>query len=148
NKGKKRETILRPNQRAAHFYHLTTSNCSGETLIHILAKEVFQESKKLLFQIERRNHLDEFLDYEEKMVEFDSVRIEKQIQLEGHPVRPDAMAMVNGKKVLVEFAFTHGVGYEKEELIRNAKLDCIEIDLNVKWIVWNEFKTEEELKKR
>lgn len=148
NRGKTRETVLRPNQKAAHFYHLSESNCKGETLIHILAKDVFLESKKLLFQIERRNHHDEFLDYEEKLVKFDSVILEKQIQYNENLIQPDAIAKVNGKEILVEFAYTHEVGYEKEELIKEAKLDCIEINLNVKWIDWNEYKTEEQLKKK
>ncbi|RDY57928.1 hypothetical protein [Flagellimonas nanhaiensis] len=148
NKGKTRETILKPNQKAAHFYHISASNCSGETLMHMLAKEVFQESKKLLFQIERRNHHNEFLDYEEKIVEFDEVVLEKQMLCGNSSIQPDAIAVVKGKQLLVEFAFTHEVEYEKEELIQKAKLDCIEIYLNVNWIAWNEFKTEEELKQR
>ncbi|MEX0287954.1 MAG: hypothetical protein AB3N14_02495 [Flavobacteriaceae bacterium] len=148
NKGKTRETVLRPNQKSAHFYHLKESNCSGETIIHILAKEVFLETKKLLFGIERRNQRNELLDFEENLVEFDSVVLEKKIKYEGIYIQPDAIAIARGKRLLVEFAYSHEVGYEKEERIIEAELNCIEIHLKVNWIDWNEYKTEEQLKKR
>ena len=94
NNGKTRDTILTSNQKIAHFYHQSDSNCKGETLVHIMAKEVFLKTKKLLFEVEIKNHRGEFLRMEEKFIDFDEVVLEKNIDVKTNKwVRPDCKAI-------------------------------------------------------
>lgn len=148
NSGKTRDTILEPNQKVPHFYHQSGSTCKGETIIHILAKEVFLESKKLMLTIREVTHDEFHRNYDYRLVEFDEVILEEKIWFGERYIQPDAIGKVNGKTLLVEFAYSHPVGYEKEELLQVNKRACVEINLKVPYIDWSELQTEEDLKER
>lgn len=149
NKDKSRDKVLGPYQKAAHFYHPPESNCQGESLIHILAKEVFRETKKLNFELEVINHLGKYIGKEEGFVEFEDVTIEEKINIkDGNWIRPDAIGFKEGKILHVEFANTSYVGYEKERQIKSKNINVVEIELNDPTINWNTYTEEKELKER
>jgi hypothetical protein len=149
NKGKSIDSVLGPNQKVAHFYHPPESNCQGETLIHIMAKEVFKKTKKLLFDITINNHRDEYLRTERKFIEFDDVILEKNVDIKTNKwIRPDAKAIIDNKCVYVEFAYSSYIDFEKEDLIKSKKLNVIEIELNVPYIDWNDYQNEIKLENK
>lgn len=148
NKNKKRDTVLRSNQKVPHFYHISGSSCSGETIVHILAKEVLQESKKLLFRIEKVDAADSHLRHDFKEVNFDDVYLEERIWYNDKYIQPDAIAVIGKRDLFVEFSYSHSCDLDKKELIRENKQPCVEIDINPSDIDWNEFETEEQIKDR
>ena len=109
--------------KAHHFAHERGSDCktSEESMLHKLAKEVLSEEKKIMLPING-------VDREPVQLEFESVGMEKRDEQTG--LIPDCICFYEGKKLWVEFKRTHEVDTKKADKIRNAKIDCIEIDLN------------------
>lgn len=139
NNGKTRDTILTSNQKIAHFYHPSDSNCKGETLVHIMAKKVFLKTKKLLFEVEIKNHRGEYLRMDEKFIEFDEVVLEKNIDVKTNKwIRPDSKAIKDSKELYVEFAYSSFVNIDKEDLIKSKNINVIEIELNVPDLDWTD----------
>lgn len=148
NKGKSIDIPLKSNQKVPHFYHINKSDCNGETLIHILAKDIFKSTKKLLFETKIINQRNEWVGNESNLIEFETVDLEEKVTYNSKFIRPDAIATLNGNTLYVEFANSSYVGFEKEELLRTAEQDTLEININVNWIDWNKFQTENELMDR
>lgn len=109
--------------KAHHFAHERGSDCktSEESVLHKLAKEVLSEEKKIMLPING-------VDREPVQLEFESVGMEKRDEQTG--LIPDCICFYDGKKLWVEFKRTHEVDTKKADRIREAKIDCIEIDLN------------------
>lgn len=130
NKGKNRDTILSPKQKAAHFYHLPDSNCPyrGESLVHILAKEVFAETLKM--NVPSSHPMFESIVGKSQVVTFDDVFVEEHIPMVDGWIRPDLIAIKNSKILLIEFVKTHYLEEEKEQIIVNRKLNCLEITIH------------------
>lgn len=146
NAGKTWDTVLKPNQKSAHFYHINSSDCNGETLIHILAKEVIKESKKIIFVIPTYNSDDEFLSLEHKEVYFDKIILEQRLNLGATYIIPDVTAIIQKKRVYVEIVYRNNLSDSKKKLIIRNKLKFLAINFNVDYINWNEFKTQSDLK--
>ena len=110
--------------KAHHFAHERGSDCiwSDESSLHKLAKEVLAEEQKVMLPILNGETAPVLLD-------FDSVEQESRDTETG--LIPDCVCYYGGQKLWVEFKRTHEVDSKKAEKIRNAKIDCIEIDLNV-----------------
>lgn len=64
-----------------------------------------------------------------RQLEFDSVEQEARDPETG--LIPDCVCYYGGQKLWVEFKRTHEVDTKKADKIRSAKIDCIEIDINV-----------------
>jgi hypothetical protein len=140
NKDKTRETPIKENQKSAHFYHPPESNCKGETLVHIMAKEVLMKTKKLLFDTTYINQTGKELKISPEIIKFDNVILEKNVDIKSKKwIRPDAVAFLDKKKLYIEFAYSSFIKYEKEELIKSKNLNVIEIDLNTSNINWNDY---------
>jgi hypothetical protein len=149
NKNKTRETIIKQNQKSAHFYHPPESNCKGETLVHIMAKEVLMKTKKLLFEITYNNQNGKKIKTSSEIIEFDSIILEKTIDINSNKwIRPDAVAIIDEKKLYIEFAYTSFIKDEKEALIKSKNLNVIEINLNTTNIDWNDYQDEISLEKK
>lgn len=154
--------------RKHHFAHTKGMECQHgyEASVHLLAKEVFQETKTLclprfalrheykggadrvLVHNSRKNNnrdcevndqeLAELMhsmsfgsvcyadEYQRPPVTFDEVLIE---QFRGD-VKPDAIAVVKGYELFVEFLFSHAVDNEKYKKIVESKVACVEVDLS------------------
>ena len=113
-----------------------------QTALHLLAKEIIEDSKKLLFPgifIEKDDYTDDIEDYRVQtripqtieyrkaaIVKCDSVSLEKRIS----NIVPDIMVTANGRVCLIEVAVTHFVDEEKEQKIKEIGLPLFEIDLS------------------
>lgn len=110
--------------KAHHFAHVKGSDCvwSDESSLHILAKQVLAEEQKIMLPALQGESVA-------RQLEFDSVEPEMRDPKTG--LIPDCVCYYGGQKLWVEFKRTHEVDTRKAEKIRNAKIDCIEIDINV-----------------
>lgn len=111
-----------------HFAHKSNAVCEGvfETAIHLLAKEILIEHKELYTPVfEKEDFIKEGV-----LVKFDNIVLEKTIKINDETIIPDAIGVLNGKEVLIEFAKTHFVDKAKKEKIKKLGLPCIEIDLS------------------
>jgi len=113
-----------------------------QTALHMLAKEIIEDSKKLLFPgvfIEKDDYTDDIEDYRVQtripqtieyrkaaIVKCDSVSLEKRIS----NIVPDIMVTAKGRGCLIEVAVTHFVDEEKEQKIKKIGLPLFEIDLS------------------
>jgi hypothetical protein len=124
------------NRKVPHFAHSSDNNCIGayETALHMLAKEVLLESKKIRtpnfhHDYNNQNWESRFRDGEK--IKFESVAIEYGISNNGvDQIIADAVGFINSKKLIIEFAKTHFVDEEKTGKLFRLRLPCIEIDLS------------------
>lgn len=128
-----------------HFAHQGEAcdiAAAQQTALHMLAKEIIEDSKKLLFPgvfIEKNDYTDDIEDYRVQtripqtieyrkaaIVKCDSVSLEKRIS----NIVPDIMVTAKGRGCLIEVAVTHFVDEEKEQKIKEIGLPLFEIDLS------------------
>lgn len=116
-------------RNAHHFAHHKTDDCGRalESALHLFAKELIGQSRKLLLPSvlicdDQRTHLV----CEAKEISFDSVVLEQKIDA----IRPDIIATLNGRDLLIEVAVTHFCGDDKIQKIKELGLSAIEIDLS------------------
>lgn len=123
--------------RAHHFAHHNSDECIGalETALHLLAKQVFLKKRKLTtpsvyHHIHRLYDIQSIEIYKSKKIMFESVELEKRLNLNDTFIVPDAIGYIRGKPMfLVEFAHTHFIDDTKYLKIKEAGLICIEINL-------------------
>ena len=110
--------------KAHHFAHERGSDCvwSDESSLHKLAKEVLAEEQIIMLPVLQGESVA-------RQLEFDSVEQEARDPETG--LIPDCVCYYGGQKLWVEFKRTHEVDTKKTDKIRSAKIDCIEIDINV-----------------
>lgn len=128
-----------------HFAH-DGAECNlakaQQTALHMLAKEIIEDNKKLLFpgiSIKRNDFLNEVKDYrvqaripqsieyrKTSVVNCDSVSLEKKMS----NIVPDIVVTAKGRICLIEIAVTHFVDEEKERKIKEIGLPLFEIDLS------------------
>lgn len=129
NKGKSSNDNLEDGQKIAHFAHYDGSSCVGamESSVHKIAKEVLLQNKALLLP-------PFYLNFDEicgcQHVNFDEVQLESSVFVDKTRIQPDAILIKNGKKLFVEFCYTHGVDDKKLNLIEQLNISCIEIYLS------------------
>ena len=113
-----------------------------QTALHMLAKEIIEEHKKLLLPgitVKRDRYIEGIKDYrvytrvppsieyrKPSMVTCDSVSLEKKLS----NIVPDIIISARGRRCLVEIAVTHFVDEEKEQRIKEVGLPLFEIDLS------------------
>ena len=107
-----------------HFAHINGADCVGavESALHKMAKDVMNETLSL--------QLPDRLDGSRgELLKFDNIEIEcydKETNL-----RPDCIGHYGDKVIWIEFKRTHAVDAKKKGKIISAKIDCVELDLNV-----------------
>lgn len=107
-----------------HFAHINGADCVGavESALHKMAKDVIKETLSL--------QLPDRLDGSRgELLKFDNIEVEyydKETNL-----RPDCIGYYGDKKIWIEFKRTHAVDTKKKGKIISAKIDCVELDLNV-----------------
>ena len=128
-----------------HFAHdgdACNIAAAQQTALHMLAKEIIENSKRLLFpgiEIKRDNYIDDVDDYRvqariPKTVEYrkasvfscDSVSLERKIS----NIVPDIIVTTKGRSCLIEIAVTHFVDEKKEHKVKEIGLPLFEIDLS------------------
>lgn len=111
--------------RADHFshYHPDTVNkeCSWgyETELHLLAKEVIYEQKRIILPIGTFEPAYETINFD--IVELE-VRADNRI--------PDLIGHYHGDKIHIEIAVTHFCDHEKIAELKTNNTSCVEIDLS------------------
>lgn len=120
-----------------HFAHEGDSDCvkGVETALHLAAKEILARERRMMLpdlteqasakDSSGRHHLAK-RSISSKSVSFDTVSAE--VWLGG--ARPDIIATVRGKTLLVEVAVHHFVDEAKLVLLRERGLAAVEIDLS------------------
>ena len=130
NKGKSKDKPLLPKQKNAYFAHKPGEIDCGETTIHLLAKEVLKQTKKLrIYYLAEEK--DELVT-KSKIIEFKIVETEKAYPNENEiRIRPDVTTIdENSIPLFVEFCVTHPVDKEKKEEIIKIGINTIEIYLD------------------
>ena len=111
-------------QREHHFAHAHGKECEGayESVLHILAKEILQETGRIMLPKSDDSH------FPSGSVRIHNVEIEKFDECYG--IRPDAEGIMdNGERILIEFYVSHKVDQKKRQIIVDNNLKCIEIDI-------------------
>ena len=101
-----------------HFSHKNKSDCQGETLAHLKAKDIIAENKHL--------YLPDALNKYHK-VYFDKVEVEKLIN--DSKYRADLICYSKERKFVVEIVVTSDISEEKINYLAENEIDTIEIDL-------------------
>lgn len=130
-----------------HFAHASRTNCSNisaqQTALHMLAKEIIEEEKELLFPALIVDKKDVLPIIDEKLRQYPVRGFSWEyfppktisclsIQLERHisDIVPDIIIEVGSEKYLLEIAVTHFVDEEKKKKIKKIGLPLFEIDLS------------------
>ena len=111
-------------QREHHFAHAHGKECEGayESVLHILAKEILQETGRIMLPKSDDSH------FPSGSVRIHNVEIEKFDERYG--IKPDAEGIMdNGERILIEFYVSHKVDQKKRQIIVDNNLKCIEIDI-------------------
>ena len=119
----------RGGRRAAHFAHATGRACASahETVLHRLAKQLIADGAPLALPEVAAEHGGRRRPVRPAA----TIRPDAAILEPGlDGLRPDILATVAGRPLLVEVAVTHPCGPEKAALIRERRLAAVEIDLS------------------
>lgn len=107
-----------------HFAHAHGKECEGayESVLHILAKEILQETDRIMLPKSDNSH------FPSGSVRTHNVEIEKFDERYG--IKPDTEGIMdNGERILIEFYVSHKVDQKKRQIIVDNNLKCIEIDI-------------------
>ncbi|MCE5221185.1 MAG: competence protein CoiA [Clostridium sp.] len=126
-------------QNQKHFSHYKGSDCGKglETALHLFAKQVIVENKKI--RVPSYNYYDSYEDrygefdvkeislMKENLIEFDRIQVEEYV----NDFKPDIIAHKGKYKLAIEIAVTHEVDEEKKKKIIHSGLSTLEISLNI-----------------
>lgn len=111
--------------REHHFAHTHGHECKGayESSLHLLAKEVLQETGRIMLPQSYNG------TFPSGLVRIRNVEVEKWDERYGF--RPDVEGIMdNGERLLIEFLVSHKDDGKKRQTIVDNHLKCIEIDIN------------------
>ena len=137
---------LKNDRRQRHFAHKASSNCdisqAQQTGLHLLAKEILLENKKILVPGLTISHHEIVLDAADmssaakvdiklpkinaRQVSYDSVGIERTIG----DIIADAVIHIGEASCIVEVAVTHFVDVDKARKIKALGIPAFEIELS------------------
>lgn len=122
------------NIKAGHFAHYSIQECEGaiETALHILAKEILLNTKKLKtpnYHYDYNPSNINSIFKKSREITFDKVFLEKPINIDGEKVIPDAICEINNRQIYIEFAFSHFIDETKRAKLKKSDTACIEINL-------------------
>lgn len=129
NKDKKFNVPLKEGQKIAHFSHANGIDCPGaqETAIHLLAKKVLSESKRLLVPPLKIGSVNLTLP---KIFVFEKVYTEQLIIKNDIKIQPDSILEKGKTQLYIEFFKTHAVDDFKIDKIMTLGVSCLEININ------------------
>lgn len=119
-----------------HFAHYSGSECEHgyETMLHLLAKEVIDNNKKVLLPKLNASINCDVTDIkisEEELKKFNKVVLEKRIS----DIVPDVIVYdENNEPLIIEIKVTHGIDDFKLEKIKRIGISTLEIDLSNTYI--------------
>lgn len=105
-----------------HFAHAADSTYVGsaETVLHLLAKDILQETRTLM--------LPDYYGYKGTAMVFDEIILEEW--QEDSRLRPDCIGVKDGHRLWIEIKVNHAVDEDKLSYIREHKQGCVEIDFS------------------
>lgn len=124
----KRTLVARKGDKTTHhFAHYNNNQCDTayETTLHILAKEILKESKKIQIPPVYIG-LNNIMVSDEYNVDIDKVELEKRI----NDIIPDIVIYARNNILLLEVYVTHKLNTEKIAKIKEYKYSTIQIDLS------------------
>ena len=122
------------NKKIHYFSHYNYEDCRGsiETSLHMLAKEIIAEEKRIKLPALYLNFPNSYKEKEliepEIIITVASVHLEKKID----DIIPDIIVDKGGHKLLVEIYVTHDIDENKLIKIKKAGYSTLSIDLNDK----------------
>ena len=111
--------------REHHYAHAHGHECEGayESSLHLLAKEVLQETGQIMLPASQSGC------FPSGLVSIHNIQVEKWD--EKYHIKPDVEGIMdNGERLLIEFLVSHKVDEKKHQIIVDNHLKCIEIDIN------------------
>lgn len=119
-------SLRQPKAKRAHFAHRPGSQCSGEGVLHLYAKELLQRARCLTLPALALSE-DGITKHvcDRGRFNFETVLIERA----KGSYKPDATVMYNGIELAVEFKVTHAVDEAKRAKVVESGLSMVEIDL-------------------
>lgn len=115
-----------------HFAHYQEGNCAGaiETALHLAAKRILQERKKIRLPDLLEFIGEPFYDYvtlqKSQIIKFEDVKSE----VRWNDIVVDIVGYFNNQPLLIEIGVTHFIDTSKEQKIIEYGVSCIEIDLS------------------
>ena len=110
-----------------HFAHYKLADCNHgtETALHLMAKSIIEQTRKIFVPYIPRNEYD--FDKRGKVYVFEKAVLEKQL---SDSVRGDVVLYTEKGYLNVEIKVTHGVDIKKKIELFNAGIPTIEVDLS------------------
>lgn len=138
-----RQTLIakKGDKKTEHFSHSNENDkcdCSYESILHLGAKKILLEKKRLYCpEVILKFEDKEWEINKDQVVKFDRVVDEEQFK----NIRPDILAYKQNKPLIVEICVTHPVDPDKISIIKENGISAIEIYLqnNLEYIDWEEF---------
>ena len=136
--------------RKHHFAHESGKDCEGyrETIIHIWSKQIIEECKQIAipkYNSISMGHLlinpydEKDFSLDAKTIQFVSVEIEQRADIKE--LQPDIVGVtIDGLRFWIEINVTHKCGEKKISIIKENKINCIEIQIP------NSIETKDDLK--
>ena len=124
----KSQLIAKKGQKKTyHFAHYRLADCNHgtETALHIMAKNLVAQTKKLWGPFIPQNVYDD--SENGKVVCFEKAEIEKQL---SDTIRSDVLLYHSDRELNVEIKVTHGVDLHKQIELFNLGVSTIEIDFS------------------
>jgi len=114
-----------------HFSHYSGHNCEHgyETSLHLAAKEILQQAKRIMLPavyLNDKNKSEDWLISEPKEIIIDHVDVE----FRTNNVIPDIVVHSKNKQLFIEILVTHRIDEQKLNKIKDAAVSTIEIDLS------------------
>ena len=122
--------------REHHFAHAHGHECEGayETALHLLAKEVLQETSQIMLPPSNNG------SFPSGVTKLHNVQVEKWDEQYGF--RPDVEGLMNnGERLIIEFLVSHKIDEKKRKTIVENHLRCIEININYQALEKSELRT-------
>lgn len=99
-------------ERTHYFRHSNGKHCSGETAVHLFAKQVIAAADNINLPSQR--------------IFYENVRVEQTLGTK----RPDITVSVGGEDVHFEIKVTNAVKQDKRQFYWDCRQKCVEIDLS------------------
>lgn len=120
-----------------HFKHEVESECKGESVVHLAAKQIIKERKQIILSsyiatVSKRDstgkeHAEQKIVVENgRVISFDCV----QEEIELHGMKADVLAKKDNTLLIIEIFYRHKVDDQKHLKIREANISAIEIKLS------------------
>lgn len=117
-------------RRENHFAHEgLTCKYAFETVLHMLAKQIIDNSKSIILprvSLSFSSNRADLEVFDERTLDIDFVELE--VNEDGFV--PDVIIYKGQHRLLVEIYVTHKVNSAKKQLLQEKKLSCIEINLS------------------